>query len=65
MRKALRISATALTVASLSLIAAMPLVAGRDTRAEQVTTAAINPLQLMEQAMDLPVQQIEDLPMIY
>ena len=32
MRKALRISATALTVASLSLIAAMPLAAGRRHR---------------------------------
>ena len=63
MRNALRISAAALTVASLSLIAAMPLVASRDMRAATVTTAvSINPLQLMEQVMELPVEQIDDLP---
>ena len=63
MRNALRISAAALTVASLSLIAAMPLVAGRDMRAGAVTTAiSINPLQLMEQVMELPVEQVDDLP---
>jgi hypothetical protein len=66
MRKALRISATALTVASLSPIAAMPLAAGWRTPAQQVTVAAaINPFRLMEQATDLPVQQIEDFSMIY
>ena len=66
MRNALRISAAALTVASLSLIAAMPLVAGRDMRAGLVTTAvSINPLQLMEQVMELPVEQIDDLPKAY
>jgi hypothetical protein len=63
MRNALRISAAALTVASLSLIPAMPLVAGRDMRAGPATTAvSINPLQLMEQVMELPVEQIDDLP---
>jgi hypothetical protein len=66
MRKALRISATALTVASLSLTAAMPLAAGWQTPVEQVTVAAaINPFHLMERATDLPVQQIEDFSMIY
>ena len=66
MRKALRISATALTVASLSLIAAMPLVAGRDMRAGPVTTGvSVNPLQLMEQVMDLPAEQIDELPMTH
>lgn len=66
MSKALRISATALTVASLSLIATMPLAAGWRTPAQQVTVAAaINPFRLMERAMDLPVQQIEDFSMIY
>lgn len=66
MRKALRISATALTVASLSLIAAMPLAAGWRTPAEQATiAAAMNPFRLMERATDLPVQQIEDFSMIY
>ena len=66
MRNALRISAAALTVASLSLIAAMPLVASRDMRAATVTTAvSINPLQLMEQIMELPVEPIDDLPKAY
>ena len=66
MRNALRIPAAALTVASLSLIAAMPLVASRDMRAEQVTTAvSINPLQLMEEVTELPVEQIDDLPKAY
>ena len=66
MRKALRISATALTVASLSLIATMPLAADWRTPAQQVTVAAaINPFRLMERATDLPVQQIEDFSMIY
>ena len=66
MRNALRISAAALTVASLSLIAAMPLVASRDMRAATVTTAvSINPLQLMEQVTKLPVEQIDDLPKAY
>jgi len=65
MRKAL-FSATALTVASLSLIAAMPLAAGWQTRAEQVTmAAAIDPFRLMERATDLPVLRIEDFSMIY
>jgi hypothetical protein len=50
-------------VASLSLIAAMPLVAGRDMRAGPVTTAiSINPFRLMEQVMELPVEQVDDLP---
>ena len=63
MRNALRISAAALTVASLSLIAAMPLVASRDMRAATVTTAvSINPFQLMEEVTELPVEQIDDLP---
>ena len=66
MRNALRISAAALTVASLSLIAAMPLVAGRDMRTGPVTTAvSINPLQLMEEVTELPVEQIDDLPKAY
>jgi hypothetical protein len=66
MRNALRISAAALTVASLSLIAAMPLVASRDMRAATVTTAvSISPLQLMEQVTELPVEQIDDLPKAY
>jgi hypothetical protein len=66
MRNALRIPAAALTVASLSLIAAMPLVASRDMRAATVTTAvSINPLQLMEEVTELPVEQIDDLPKAY
>ena len=66
MGNALRIPAAALTVASLSLIAAMPLVASRDMRAATVTTAvSINPLQLMEQVTELPFEQIDDLPKAY
>ena len=66
MRNALRIPAAALTVASLSLIAAMPLVASRDMRAATVTTAvSINPLQLMKEVTELPVEQIDDLPKAY
>ena len=66
MRNALRIPAAALTVASLSLIAAMPLVASRDMRAATVPTAvSINPLQLMEEVTELPVEQIDDLPKAY
>jgi hypothetical protein len=66
MGNALRIPAAALTVASLSLIAAMPLVASRDMRAATVTTAvSINPLQLMEEVTELPVEQIDDLPKAY
>ena len=66
MRNALRIPAAALTVASLSLIAAMPLVASRDMRAATVTTAvSISPLQLMGQVTELPVEQIDDLPNAY
>jgi hypothetical protein len=66
MRNALRIPAAALTVASLSLIAALPLVASRDMRAATITTAvSINPLQLMEQVTELQVEQIDDLPKAY
>jgi hypothetical protein len=66
MRKALRIPAAALTVASVSLIATMPFAAGWPTPAEPVAAAVwINPFQLMERATDLPVQQIEDFSMIY
>ena len=66
MRNALRIPAAALTVASLSLIVATPLVAGRHMRAETVTTAvSVNPLQLMEEVTELPVEQIDDLPKAY
>ena len=66
MRKALPISATALTVASLSQIATMPLAVSWRASAEQVTVAAsISPFRLMERTTDLPVQQIEDFSMIY
>jgi len=44
----------------------MPLVAGRDMGAGPVTTTvSINPLHLMEQVMELPVEQIDDLPKAY
>jgi hypothetical protein len=66
MRNALRVSATALTAASLSLIATVPLAAGWWTPVQQGTVAvAINPFRLMERVTDLPVLQIEDFSMIY
>jgi hypothetical protein len=50
----------------LSLLAAMPLVAGRRTPAEQPTASvSVNPLELMKQAGDLPGQVIQDLMTVY
>jgi hypothetical protein len=66
MRKVVRIVAAALAVTTLSLIAAMPLVAGWGTRGGKVTCAlSLNPLTLTEQASDLPVEQIVDFSTIY
>ena len=66
MRKVLRISATALSVASLSLVAIVLPAAGAPPPVKQVAAAVwIKPFQLMERAADLPVQQIEDFSTIY
>jgi hypothetical protein len=55
MRKVTLILAAALTLAVLSRLPAGPVAAA----------GAINPLELMRQATDLPVQAIEDFSMIY
>ena len=56
----------ALTAATLSLLAAMPLVAGRRTPAEQpAASVSLNPLELMQQAGDLPGQMIQDLMTVF
>ena len=59
MRNVTRIVTAVLTAVTLSLLAAMPLVAGRRTPAEQPTASvSVNPLELMKQAGDLPGQII-------
>ena len=66
MRNVTRIVTAALTAATLSLLAAMPLVAAWRTLAEQPTTSvSISPFELMQQATDLPGQQIQDLMTVY
>jgi hypothetical protein len=61
MRAAARVVALALALTCLGLIAAMPIVAGWSMPAEQVLPAPpINPLELMERAKHLQVQQITD-----
>jgi hypothetical protein len=65
MRKVALIIAAALTLAVLSRLPAVPLDAGWRTPAGPVAAASINPLELMRQATDLPVQGIEDFSMIY
>jgi hypothetical protein len=66
MRNVTRIVTAVLTAVTLSLLAAMPLVAGRRTPAEQPTASvSVNPLELMKQAGDLPGQVIQDLMTVY
>ena len=66
MRKAARVVAVALAIICLCLIAAMPIVAGWKVPAEQVLPAPlIDPLELMQQAKHLEVQQITDFSTIY
>ena len=66
MRNATRIVTAALTAAVLTLLAAMPLVAAWRTPPEQpAAPVSINPLELMQQATDLPGQQIQGLPTVY
>jgi hypothetical protein len=55
-----------LTTVTLSLLAAMPLVAGRRTPAEpSAASVSVNPLELMQRAGDLPGQVIQDLITVY
>src|SRR5262249_62233704 len=66
MRTFPRIVPAVLTAVTLSLLAAMPLVAGRRTPAEpSAASVSINPLELMQQAGDLPGQVIQDLMTVY
>ncbi len=66
MHNALRILVATAAVTTLSLTAPMPLIAGRGTPAGKVAApVSVDPLELMTRAIDLPVQQIEDLSTIY
>jgi hypothetical protein len=66
MCNATRIVTAALTAAVLTLLAAMPLVAAWRTPAEQPASwVSINPLEFMQQAIDLPGQQIQGLMTVY
>ena len=60
-----RIVTAARAAVTLSLLAAMPLVAAWRTPAEQpAVPASINPPELLQQATDLP-GQLQSLPMVY
>ncbi len=64
MRNATRIVTAA--AATLTLLAAVPLVAAWRTPAEQpAASVSVNPLELMLQAGDLPGQQIQDLMTVF
>ena len=66
MHNVTRIVTAALAAVTLSLLAAMPLVAAWRTQAEQPTASvSINPFELMQRATDLPGQQIQDLTTVY
>ncbi len=64
MRNATRIVTAA--AATLTLLAAVPLVAAWRTPAEQpAASVSVNPLELMLQAGDLPGQRIQDLMTVF
>jgi hypothetical protein len=66
MREVTRIVTAALAAAALSLAAAMPLIAAWRMPAEQpATPVSINGRELMQQATDLPGQQMQVLPLVY
>jgi len=66
MHNVTRFVAAALTAAVLTLLAAMPLVAAWRTPAEQpAASVSLNPLELMQQAGDLPGQMIQDLMTVF
>ena len=66
MHNVTRFVTAALTAAVLTLLAAMPLVAAWRTQTEQPTASvSINAFELMQQATDLPGQQIQDLMTVY
>jgi hypothetical protein len=65
MRKATLIITVTLTLAALDRLSAIPLDVGRPTPAGSVAAAAsIDPFELMQQARDLPVQEVEDFSMV-
>ncbi len=61
MRNVTRIVTAALTAATLSLLAA----AWRSPAEQPAASVSVNPLELMQQAGDLPGQQIQDLMTVY
>jgi hypothetical protein len=67
MHNATRIVTAALTAATLSLLAAVPLVAAawRSPAEQPAASVSVNPLELMLQAGDLPGQQIQDLMTVF
>ena len=66
MHNVTRIVTAALAAVTLSLLAAMPLVAAWRAPAEQpAASVSINAFELMQQASDLPGQQIQDLMTVY
>jgi hypothetical protein len=65
MRKATLIITAMLTLAALDRLSATLLDAGRPMPAGPVAAAAsIDPFELMQQARDLPVQEVEDYTMV-
>jgi hypothetical protein len=66
MHSATRIVTAALAAATLTLLAAVPLVAAWRSPAEQpAASVSVNPFELMLQATDLPGQQIQDLLTVF
>lgn len=66
MRNATRIVTAALAAATLSLLAAMPLVAAWRAPAEQpAAPVSIKQVAPMQQATDLPGPRIQGLPIVY
>jgi hypothetical protein len=63
MRKVMLITAAAVSVAVLSRLPAMPF-AGEQPAGPVAAALAINPLELMQQAVGPPVQEFEDFTMV-
>ena len=65
MRKITLIITTTLTLAALNRLSATPPDVGRPMTAGSVVAAAsIDPFELMQQARDLPAQEVEDFSMV-
>jgi hypothetical protein len=66
MRNVARIAAAVVTLAVLSLLAAMPLVAAWRMSADQSTPpASINARELIQHSTDLPGQRLPGLSLVY